>query len=396
MKLACLWWACHLRTMTRSSKSLFLAAAEPSGDQLGANLIEALRKSDSKLDIHGIGGKAMAEQGVSSDFDIVPLAILGFTEAIRAYPVVLKKVKSATDMILNANPDAVVLIDSWGFMVRVAKSLKKNGFRGKIIKYVAPQVWAMREGRAKILARHVDHLLSIHSFDAPYFEKHGLPVTFVGNPMFDDRFSEIKPSKKIHEASLMAVLFGSRPSEIQRLYEPFAEAIGRISQSYPDLEIVAPLSESIADMVKTRAKTDARLSSVKLLPEHCKYKIFPKADLALACSGTVTTQLAMMGVPSVVAYRLSPITALVAKFLFKPDYISLINISAGKALMPEFVQLRCTGKNLAGAIQTFLDDAALRAQTSEDLMIQATVMQGKGGPASLRAASAILDVLAAN
>ena len=170
-------------------KSLFITAAERSGDDLGAGLIISLKKLDPNIEFYGIGGPAMQDAGVHSDFDISPLAILGFTEALRAYPVVLKKVREAVAQIMSKKTDAVVLIDSWGFMLRVAKGLRKAGYKGEIIKYVAPQVWAMREGRAKVLAAAVDHLLTIHSFDAPYFERHGLPVHYVGNPVFDTDYS---------------------------------------------------------------------------------------------------------------------------------------------------------------------------------------------------------------
>jgi len=282
--------------MTRNNKTIFLLAAEPSGDQLGAQLTRALKEQSQDIHTVGIGGPAMAEQGVSSDFDISPLAILGFTEAIRAYPVVLKKVKQAADMILSAGPDAVVLIDSWGFMVRVAKRLKQSGYSGKIIKYVAPQVWAMREGRARILAQFVDHLLSIQSFDAPYFTQHGLPVTFVGNPMFDDEFgpgdsAQFRKKHGVEQATILTVLFGSRPTEIERLYEPFAQTIAQLREGYPELKMFAPVSDGVEKLLRERAKNDPRMEDVTLLSESEKYELFQASDLALACSGTVTTQL---------------------------------------------------------------------------------------------------------
>jgi len=380
--------------MTDKVKSIFLLAAEPSGDQLGASLAQSLRDQNPKLNLSGIGGPAMKKAGIESDFDISPLAILGFFEGLRVYPMVLGKVKEAVEIILGADPDAVVLIDSWGFMVRVAKSLKKKGFKGKVIKYVAPQVWAMRESRSKILAKYVDHLLSIHSFDAPYFERHGLPVTFVGNPMFDDAFNPT-PRDIPDRVNEMVVLFGSRPSEINRLYEPFVETLARIQSSYPDIRISSPVSSGIKAMLKERAANDPRLENVYLCPENSKYELFDRADLALACSGTVSTQLAIMGVPSVIAYKLSPLTAVFVGILFKPDYISLINISADRALMPEFVQLNCRPGKLFKSLDSFIQNAGLRAQTSKDLMKQAAIMQGKGGSASQRAASAILEIMAA-
>ncbi|WP_418152769.1 hypothetical protein AB8615_04175 [Litorimonas sp. RW-G-Af-16] len=151
---------------------VFILAVENSADHLGAELVTALRSQQSDLTFAGIGGRAMSAVGVPSQMDIDGLAILGFVEGLKSYPMILRKVYEAGQRIMQSGADAVVLIDSWGFMIRVAKELRKQGYTGKIIKYVAPQVWAMREGRAKILARHVDHLLTIHSFDAPYFEQY--------------------------------------------------------------------------------------------------------------------------------------------------------------------------------------------------------------------------------
>ncbi len=390
--------ACRQQKMSNVKKSIFIVAVEPSGDRLGAELIDELKPNDH-VELSGIGGAAMARAGISNDYDISPLAILGFTEALKAYPKVITKVREAVDMIMDAGPDAVVLIDSWGFMIRVSKLLKRRGFAGKIIKYVAPQVWAMREGRARILARHVDHLLSIHSFDAPYFTKHGLPVTFVGNPMFDDGFT---PSNKTDfktrhnikaDSRILAVLFGSRPAEIERLMDPFLETVSRLSDMYPDLIMASPLSDGVRDMVLSHVEKDERLKKLNLLPEAEKYDLFSSADVAMACSGTVTTQLAVMGVPTVVAYKLSPVTFFFARRLFKPDYISLVNISADKLLMPEFMQGDVRADVLRDAVSQYLDDDELRIISSQALVQQAAIMKGKGGSASAKAASAILKIL---
>jgi len=296
-------------------------------------------------------------------------------------------------------PDAVVLIDSWGFMIRVAKGLKKAGYPGQIIKYLAPQVWAMREGRSKILAQHVDHLLTIHSFDAPYFEKHGLPVSYVGNPMFDTEYRQgdgpkLKRELGIHaKDEVVSVFFGSRLSEIQRLAKSFADAVSKLKADRPRLKFISPVSESIATDVNAAAGEDLRLQDIILLPEDRKFDVFAASDVALACSGTVTTQLACAGVPTVVAYRLNGLTYAVAKHLFKPDYISIVNIAADEALMPEFVQGAVTGDNLAGAVTSYLNDESLRLKTSDELIAQTDALKGKGGSASERAALSVLKII---
>ena len=383
------------------TKSVYIVAVENSADHLGAELTQHIRAKTSDINILGIGGSALAAEGIKSEIDISGLAILGFVEGLKSYPMILDRVQATVESVMSHGPTAVILIDSWGFMIRVAKGLKKAGYAGQIIKYLAPQVWAMREGRSKILARHVDHLMTIHSFDAPYFEKHGLPVSYVGNPMFDTDYRQgdgeilrrelgIEPKDEV-----VSVFFGSRLSEIQQLAKPFADAVALLKAQRPRLKLISPVSETIATDVNAAAGEDLRLQDIILLPEARKFDVFAASDVALACSGTVTTQLACAGVPSVVAYRLNGLTYAVAKRLYKPDYISIVNIAAGEALMPEFIQGEVTGENLSGAITAYLNDSNMRDASSAKLIAQTDAMKGKGGSASERAALTVLDIVEA-
>lgn len=380
-------------------KSIYIVAVERSGDQIGAGLATELRALDPSMTLFGTGGSELAQMGISSDIDISDLAILGFVEAVKVYAIVLDRVRQVTEDIINRNPDGVILIDSWGFMIRVAKSLKSKGYTGKIIKYVAPQVWAMREGRAKILSKYVDHLLTIHSFDKPYFERHGLAVTYTGNPVFDVDYNQgdaqaLRESLNIPEVHpIICILFGSRLSEVQNLAKPFADAIDIVSKTHPNAVFISPLSENVSTDVAAAAGADLRLQNIIFLPEKQKFDVFKAADIALACSGTVTTQLACMGVPTVVAYKLNSITHFFAKRLYKPKFISIVNVAADKALMPEFVQQDCEGQNLAKALSHYLNDPSARNQTREALKQQTLAMKGEGGNVSARAAKAVQTII---
>lgn len=385
---------------------IFIVAAEKSGDELGAKLAVALKNaSKDGINLSAIGGSALAAQGLPSAIDISPLSILGFTEGLKAYPIILDRVRQAADFIMDANPDAVVLIDSWGFMIRVAKTLKKWGFQGEIIKYVAPQVWAMREGRSRILAEQVDHLLTIHDFDATFFERHGLPTYYVGNPVFDQSYDTgdgdaLRADYKIAKPQpVLALLFGSRLSEIQKLARPFADAVALLKAKIPDLVIVSPVSDTIATDVHAAASQHPALQDVILLGENRKLDCFAAADAAIACSGTVTTQLAIAGVPTVVGYKLNTLTYLVAKRLFKPRFISMVNIATDAALMPEFIQGDCEGENLAAAAGVYLQDQQACEQASVALKNAVAKMKsGNDGEVSTassseRAAAAVLEIV---
>lgn len=381
-------------------RSVFIVAAERSGDDLGAGLISELRSQAGKdLRIEGIGGSAMAALGIETPIDISPLSVFGFTEGLMALPAVYERVRQSVDVIMKTEPDAVVLIDSWGFTMRVAQGLGKAGYKGKIIKYVAPQVFATREGRAKTLADGVDHLMTIHNFDAPYFERYGLSVSYVGNPVFDMDYrsgdgAALRSRLNIPEqAPIVGVFFGSRLSEIQRLAKPFADAVTLIKAKSPDTHFISPVSTNIAEDVLAAAGADLRLQDIVFLPEGEKLDVFAASDTALACSGTVTTQLACAGVPTVVAYRLSALTYFFGKYMIKTDYISLVNIAANKLLFPEFVQKQANGHQLSEAVLEFLNNKGLADETSKTLIAQASVMRGEGGIASARAAKDVLGFL---
>lgn len=381
------------------NKSVFIVAAERSGDELGAHLATSLRTKSPKIELSGIGGGRMVAQGLKSDLDIAPLAILGFVEGLKALPTVRKLVRQAVDIILPQNPDMVVLIDSWGFMMRVAQALRKAGYKGQLVKYVAPQVWATREGRSKILADGVDHLLTIHSFDAPYFEKHGLSVTFVGNPMFDTDLrggnrTEMRKHLGAKDTDIVISIFlGSRPAEISRLSQPFADAIQHLSSEYPHIKFVTIISDSLRDQADTLKSDYPGFHKVVFLSEKNKRDVFAAADIALACSGTVTTQLARSGIPTIVAYKINMLTYYAMRAMYKQNHVSLINISAGRELMAERLQQDCTGEKLVEALMPYIKDATLREDRGNELIEQAAIMQGKGGSASDQAASKIISLL---
>jgi len=241
---------------------IMLVAAEASGDALGAGLMRALRRRLGEgVRFVGVGGARMAAEGLNSPFDIAELSILGWVEGLKAYPRVVARADETAALAAREQPDAAVLIDSWGFTLRVAQRLRRQNPGQKLIKYVGPQVWASRPNRARTLAKTVDHLLSILAFDAPYFEQAGLKVTPVGNPTLAKDFLSADPHwlrealGAAPEAPILLVLPGSRRSEITRLMGPFGDAVARLKAGRPNLHVVLALAESVAE--QTRAAAEA-------------------------------------------------------------------------------------------------------------------------------------------
>ncbi len=373
-----------------------LVAAEASGDDRGAGLARALRaRLGDGVRFVGVGGERMAAEGVQSPFDIAELSILGLLEGLMAYRKVVARVEDTVALAKREKPDVVVLIDSWGFTLRVAQQLRKLDPKLPLIKYVAPQVWATRPGRAKTLAAAVDHLLSIHVFDAPYFEAEGLPVTFVGNSALTLDFSQADGGRLraqlgiAPQAPVLLVLPGSRPGEISRVLPPFADAVAILKAARPDLEVIIPAAPTVAASVKEQASGWAHVVE----GESAKLDAMKAATVALACSGTVTTELALAGVPIVVGYRLGAMTHAILKRLIRTPYITLFNIAAKDFVAPELVQDDCNGPALAREVARRLDDPALREKQAA-AQTAALQKMGRGGPdPSDVAAEAVLKVL---
>jgi lipid-A-disaccharide synthase len=380
--------------------TVMLVAAEASGDDRGAGLARALkRRLGDGVRFVGVGGERMAAEGVQSPFDIADISILGLLEGLLAYPRIVRRADETAALAAREKPDVAVLIDSWGFTLRVAHRLRRLDPNLPLIKYVGPQVWATRPARSKVLAGAVDHLLSIHAFDAPYFEAEGLPVTFVGNSALNLDFSKADPNR-LRELigagttdPILLVLPGSRPSEIARVAPPFEDAVRRLKAQFPRLHVVVPAAPTVADMVKARVAGWSFRAHV-IEGDQGKLDAMRAATVALACSGTVTTELALAGVAMVVGYRIGSVTYALLKGLIRTKYITLFNIAAQAFVAPELVQGQCTGPKLAEQVALRLDDAELR---SRQVLAQyaALDLMGRGGPdPSEAAADAVLKVVA--
>ena len=359
-----------------------LVAAESSGDLLGAGLARALKLRLPGVELVGVGGAKMAAEGIDSPFDIGQLSVLGIFEGVAAYPRVVARVRDTLALAKAEQPDVAVLIDSWGFTLRVAQALKRWNPGLKVVKFVGPQVWASRPGRAKTLAKTVDHLLSILPFDQPLYAPFGLPVTFVGNPTMSRNFDDANAGRARKSLGakpddfILLILPGSRPAEVKRLMEPFGDAVRRLRTVYPDLIVAVPVAGSVAGAVKEQAALWPQ--PVHIIEEDAaKYDAMKAATVALACSGTVSTELALCGAPMVIAYRVGAATFEVVRRLIKTPYITLLNIAAQKPIAPEFIQHDCTGPKLAAAISARLDDPTLRALQIE-AQNAALALMGRG------------------
>ncbi|MBW8814475.1 MAG: lipid-A-disaccharide synthase [Caulobacterales bacterium] len=385
--------------MTEQPLTVMLVAAEASGDDRGAGLARALKaRLGAGVRFVGVGGERMRAEGVASPFDISDLSIFGLLEGLLAYPKVMRRARETAAIAARERPDVAVLIDSWGFTLRVAHRLRELDPKLPLVKYVGPQVWASRPGRARVAARWYDLLLTIHAFDAPAFEAAGLKAVFVGNAALAIDFSDADPTRLREEIGagpddpILLVLPGSRPSEIQRVLPEFEAAVNRLKAERPDLHVVVPAAPTVAELVKAKVAGWPHRAHV-LEGDAAKRDAMKAATVALACSGTVTTELALAGCPMVVGYKLGPLTYAILKRLIRTKYITLFNIAAQEFVAPELVQADCNGPALAAELALRLEDPALRTRQVER-QDAALVKMGRGGlDPSEAAAQAVLDLV---
>ena len=376
------------------SGKIFLVAAESSGDALGADLARVLKQRDPTLELAGVGGALMEAEGLKSQVDISGLAVLGFIDGLLAYKRVKVAVDAAVAAILAAKPNVVVLIDSWGFTLRVAQGVRAAAPEIKLVKYVGPQVWASRPGRAKTLAAAVDHLICIHDFEVPFYEPYNLPCTVCGHPALG-RFKQGDGAgfRARHgfnaDDKLLLVLPGSRPSEIRRIGPTLWRGAELLKRDRPALRFIVVAASAVRDAVVAQTPTSALI-----VDESEKEDAFAAATASLAASGTVTTEVALQGTPLVIGYKLGWITwALARAFLFTGKYTTLMNVAADAEVAPEIIQTRFTPANLARAAAPLLDDPAKR-DAQVRAQNDALAKMGRGGcPAGEIAADAVLSVM---
>ena len=381
---------------------VYVIAGEPSGDMLGAKLMAGLKAlGGAGVEFAGIGGANMREQGLSSLFPMAELTVMGITEVLPRIPRILRRVRQTVDDIGHRRPDAVVTIDSWGFTGRVQKACKQLYPDIPRIHYVAPMVWAWKPKRAKKLAKVLDFLMTLLPFEPPYFERVGLRTVSVGHPVVESgaEAGDGAAFRSRHgidpDAPVLVVLPGSRRSETNRLLPVFAEVLERLKGRHPKLTVAVPTVETVAGTVCEAAKSWP-FPAIVVEGAAEKYDCFAAGTCALAASGTVALELALAGLPSVIAYRLSATTAFIARrlFGFKIKWATLVNMALDKGVMPEFLQEDCRPKAIAGAVAAILDDPADRQARRVDMALAMRQLgYGEDSP-SRRAAQAVLDFVA--
>lgn len=372
-----------------------ILAGESSGDILGAGLMQALRERVADVRFEGIGGPLMEAQGLKSEVPMERLSVMGLVEPLRRLPELLAIRRRVVQHFLATPPDVFIGIDSPDFTLGIEEQLRARGI--KTVHYVSPSVWAWRQGRIRKIVRAVDLMLTLFPFEAAFYRNHPLRVECVGHPLADliplqpDRRAAREALGLPQQAKVLAVLPGSRLSEVQRLAAVFLAAATRLLQPQPDLVILLPCATAAGRLfVQGLPEAHSLLATGRLrISLGDSREVMTAADAVLLASGTATLEALLLKLPMLVCYRMAPLSYAIISRLLKVSFFSLPNLLAGDALVEELVQQQVQAPVLADKLQALLADGASEALQQRYLALHQELRRD----ASRRAAAAVLSLL---
>lgn len=383
--------------------TFFVLAGEHSGDLHGGPLLKALQDR-LLIQFFGVGGPEMQAQGLSPCMSMEQFQVFGFTDIVRKFPRLWRQFRQIRNLILERNPDGVLLIDYPGFNLRLAKALRTKGYKGKIIQYICPTVWAWGRGRIQKLASTADLLLTIFPFEPPLFAHTSLPTHFVGHPLIEKISTYIYDPNWRDSCALsqrkrtLAIFPGSRLGEIQRLFPRQLAAALILQKKDPDLSICISCVDKALQAPLEQILTQAGQQltpDLGFVPKRYTYELMREAHTAIAKSGTVTLELALHNTPSVVVYDITLLNALIAHFIFKlrlPHYC-IVNILCGKMVYPEFIRKSFTAESLAASLLELHREGLSRTACLEGCQLAKEALHTPSGQSAAAAAAAFIEEL---
>lgn len=365
------------------NKSVMIVAGEASGDIYGAHLVMAIKELDPCIEFFGLGGPEMERAGVRIMYQLSSMAVVGMTEIVPKIRYIFRVSRELKQSLHVSPPDLLILIDYPGFNLHLAKKAHSLGI--PVFYYIPPQVWAWRERRVRKIAKRVDRVAVILPFEKEFYRRHGLKVRYVGHPLLDLSLpkrdeEEIKKSLDINhnKTPILGLLPGSRDEEIVRILPAMIGAAEIISHDYPHLYCILPLASTVKEEVVAPYTRNAKIDiTIKRLDTKEILKI---VDLALIASGTATLEAVIMETPMVITYKMSFLSYMLGRFLIKVSHIGLVNLIAGKAIVPELIQGKATAHRLAEEAVAILKNETLKRDMKKSLKLVHEQL-GRGGAA---------------
>ncbi len=350
------------------SSQIMIIAGEASGDSHAAKVAGELKKKCPGIGLFGIGGEAMEKAGVEILVPSSSLSVVGITEVLFKLPAILNGISVARHNLEKRRPGLLILVDFPDFNLFVATYAKR--LKIPVLYYISPQIWAWRKGRIRTIGKKVDHMAVILPFEKPFYRKHGIPATFVGHPLLDRRLPPVDANwkEKVENEPIIGLLPGSREGEVMTLLPEMLKAAGRLSKSLNKPRFLLSAAPSVE-----RAMVEEIISGNGWIPnlaivEGGVGNVLEKCGFAIAASGTVTLETAIHGIPLVVVYKVSPVSYRLGKAMIKVDHISLVNLIAGKPVVPELIQDEASGERIAENVRVMLSDIESLSRTRDELL----------------------------
>ncbi|MFH1359935.1 MAG: lipid-A-disaccharide synthase [Candidatus Omnitrophota bacterium] len=379
--------------MEKSTTHLMIVAGEASGDMHAAHLVDQIKALDPSITFSGVGGRAMEKNGVELYSHLADLAVVGFTEVFRHLGEIRAVFRLILDKVDETKAQAVILVDFPGFNLRLAKELKKRGV--KVFYYISPQVWAWKENRVKLIKEYVDEMFVLFPFEEEFYRKHDYPVHFVGHPLLDMIKPKMSREHLLSSLGLscdkltIGIFPGSRKIEIERLLPIMLDTARILSQENKNVQFLLSRAPTIT---KEFMEKHIRLTDLPLkIFDQPGYDGLNACDVCMVTSGTATLETAILEKPMVVVYKTSFLTYLLARLFIKIPYIGLVNVVAGKKIVPECIQFEATPKNISTHLKEIFTNEIKSAETHSELQKLKNLLGEPG--ASHRAARKILELI---
>ncbi|UCF90710.1 MAG: lipid-A-disaccharide synthase [Desulfobacterales bacterium] len=374
-----------------ASKCVAIIAGETSGDLHGSKLVHSMQRKHDRLFFCGIGGPALRGAGVRILVDAADLAVVGITEVFSRMAGIYRAMSAVKRLLKSLKPDLLILIDFPDFNLHVAGTAKKLGI--PVLYYISPQIWAWRQGRVKRIARRVDHMAVILPFEEDFYRAHNVPVTFVGHPLLDIQLPprHTSPEPAAGNPPVIGLVPGSREMEVEKHLPVMLHAAHLLRDRWPQTKFIVSRAPSVdRRRLETIVDGCAEALDVEIIPDRVE-EVFARCDLIVAASGTVTLQAAIHGTPMVIIYKVSPLSYWLGRALIRVNHIGLVNLVAGRQIVPELVQDRASAAEIAGTVAEMLSDTDGLKRLREEL-IQIRHRLGGAG-ASERVADIALGML---
>ncbi|MGD0169939.1 MAG: lipid-A-disaccharide synthase [Smithella sp.] len=377
-----------IKALNKKNKTIMIVAGEASGDMHGANLVREMLNLDPALNFYGIGGNRLQKEGVDLLANASDMAVVGLTEVVSKLGSILKIMGMMKRSLDERRPDLVILIDYPDFNIPLAKAAKKRGI--KVFYYISPQVWAWRKSRIGQIKKTVSQMAVILPFEVETYRQKGFGVNYVGHPLLDMvklNYSKQESRKKFglsEDEITIGILPGSRTSEVRILMPELLRAAQILKREMPDLQFVLPLADTLEETSVTEIISRFNVD-VKVVSGHT-YDVISCADLALVASGTATLETALLGVPMIIVYKISLLSYFIGRLFVHVKNIGLVNIIAGKTIVPELIQGDASGKRIAAESLSILKNGERRQKMIKELEV---IRARLGEPGAARRAAQI-------